>query len=139
MNNAVWLILALPEWYFSALMVPFSLGMLSLAPSIGALALAVGVILGFVKRTRRLLFFAVPLLLSELLVGVAGALRGNVDASQANIVLLLFLAAQVMGAGYLVYKLRGVWPAAIALAIFSVSYAFFAAFVAGMSFTDSWL
>ena len=46
---------------------------------------------------------------------------------------------QIAGAGYIVWRLEGArWPAA-AIAIFTSSYAFFAAFVAAMAFSDTWV
>ncbi len=139
MNSAIWLILALPEWYFSASSDPLGAGLLTIIPATGVVFLLIGVVQGFVTRERRLLLFIVPFLASELFVGIAGALRGAVAKSPAGIVLLLFIAIQAIVAGTLVYRLRRAWAPASSLAIFSMSYALFACFVAGMAFADDWI
>jgi hypothetical protein len=142
MNNAIWLLTVLPNWYLEGATHPLSAGALTLIPAIGLLALAVGLILGAIKRRRELLWFLFPFALSEGLVAIAGIFRGSVPygaSTGLSIFFLVYLAAQLVAFGYLIYHIKGARTAATALSIFSLSYALFATFVAGMSFTDSWL
>ena len=139
MDSALWLVLALPAWYFATLTSPFSAGALTLVPALGAISLAAGVVLAVKSRQRRLAIFLIPFAFSEVLVAVAGALRGQVDGFTANAILMTFLAMQVGFSGWLVYRLKGARTAASALAIFSITYALFGAFIAVMSFADTWL
>jgi hypothetical protein len=141
MGNAIWLITALPVWYGSALIAPFSAGFLTLVPAVGSLSFAAGVILGAIKRRRELLLFSIPFVLSEALVAIAGLLRGRVLYGSAflDVLLLAFIALQFAIAGYLIYRIKGARTSATALGVFSVTYAAFGTFVARMSFTDRWL
>ena len=141
MNNAIWLLAALPLWYFSAVTVPFSAGALTVVPALGALSLAIGAVLGVIQRRRRLLLFVLPFAFSEILVAVAGVMRGHVPVTGdavLNVGLLVFFAAQIAISGYLIYSIKGARASAAALGVFSVSYAAFGVFVAAMSFTDNW-
>ncbi len=139
MGNAIWLILAVPQWYFSTVLQPTSGGMLTAVPAVGVLALAVGLMLAFTRRERRLFLFMIPFGASELFVATAGVLRGQLRGSSGELILLTFLALQLLLAGFLIFRSKRNRRAASAFAIFSVTYAAFAAFIAGMSFTDDWL
>ena len=140
MANAIWLLTALPSWYLGAAMAPFSAGALTIVPAMGLVSLAVGVILGAIGRRRELLWFLALFAASELLVVIAGAMRGQVrPEGPLNAGLLLFLGAQLVVSGYLIYRMKGARAPASALGVFSVTYAAAAVFVAGMSFTDNWL
>lgn len=147
MANALWLLLALPLWYFASVASPFAAGALSLVPAIGTLSLVIGLVLAFVQRRRELLLFLFPLALSELLMIIAGAMRGQVHMGQASPALVnfangglfVFVAVQVAVSAYLFYLLKGARSAAAGLAIFSITYGVAAAFVAGMSFSDVWI
>jgi hypothetical protein len=86
-----------------------------------------------------MLFFVIPFVLSEFFVAGAGALRGQVHGSVASVTLLAFFALQVVVSGVLIYLSRGARASASALAVFSITYAAFGAFIAGMSFSDDWL
>ena len=139
MGNAVWLILALPNWFFSTIIHPFSAGPLTLVPTIGVICFCSGVILGIRNREKSLLAFILPVLLSEMLVAAAGFMRGALRGSASNPVVYGFLILQLLIAVYLVFRLRGSRVAATLLAVFSILYALFAVFIAGMSFNDTWL
>lgn len=143
MGNAIWLLTALPTWYLGAAMAPFSAGVLTLLPAVGLLALLGGGVLGFIKRRRDLFWFLALFAASELLVAIAGLMRGQVRPSGSEIALstgmLLFLAAQCVASGYLVYRIKGSRVAASAFGFFCITYAAAATFVAAMSFTDNWL
>jgi hypothetical protein len=138
MGDAIWLFLAVPRWYFSSVLNPFGAGILSLIPSLGILCLLLGVIFGFIQRQKKLLFFLFPLSASELLAVIAGFYRGKVTDG-GGIWMLLFIFAEILIAGFLIYRLKGARVLASLLAIFCVTYALFASFVARMSFSDSWL
>lgn len=141
MANAIWLLLALPTWYFGAATVPFSSGALTLVPAIGSLSLVLGVIIGSIQRRRELLWFLALFAMSELLVVIAGMMRGLVNpmSGALNVWLYVFLGFQCALAGYLIYRIKGARASAAALGVFSFTYATAATFVAAMSFTDTWL
>lgn len=139
MGNAIWLSLALPEWYFSTVVAPFSAGALSAIPAIGVVCLVIGSIWGGLKRWRELLVFSTMPIASQVLVAVAGFVRGAVEASASNFVLSVFLLFQLALAGYFVFRLKDTRPQALMLAVFGMSYAFFASFIASMAFGDVWL
>lgn len=139
MNNAIWLMLALPLWYFFAILAPTSAGFLTAIPALGAVCLIVGTAWGIARRDRRLLLFVIPAMLSEIMVAVAGVNRGRLTSASASPILLAFLAIEVLICLALIALLRGNRGPAVALAIFGCSFALFAAFVASMAFTDQWL
>jgi hypothetical protein len=139
MNNATWLLMALPSWYLGAATNPFASGSLTLVPAIGLVSLVVGVMTGLLKRRRELVWFVLPFVLSEILVGVAGALRGQLTGNASTPLLLTFFGAQVAGSSYLIYRIKEARLSAVALGVFTVTYAAAAVLVAGMSFSDSWL
>ncbi|MGE0668561.1 MAG: hypothetical protein AB7O49_18555 [Sphingomonadales bacterium] len=138
-GDALWLILATPQWYFRSILSPFSAGVFSAIPALGIVCLLAGAALGFRYRQKRLLMCGVPFILSVSFGGVAGLLRGEVPNGWADFIMYGFLAGQLILSVWLVYFARRAWPAAALLAVFSMSYALFAAFIAYMSFTDTWL
>ncbi len=139
MGDAVWLFFGLPRWFFWNLVDPFGVGPLSIVPFVGILCLAAGVILGVRNRARFLWHFGWPVLASHAFVAVAGFLRGALEASQVQIVVVSFLVVILGWSLFLVYKARGSRIAALLLAVFSLSYAAYASFVSVMSFTDNWM
>lgn len=142
MGNALWLFLSVPVWYFGAIVSPLSAGPLSAIPALGALFLAIGIVAGAAKREMRLLVFVLLLAGSQILVAVAGFLRGALRPDPNNLLLWIvgaFIFLQITGAAYIVWRLKGVRLPAAAMALFSSSYALFAAFVAIMAFTDDWI
>jgi|CXWL01.1.fsa_nt_gi hypothetical protein len=139
MGNAVWLLLVTPEWYFETLFDPLSAGALTLIPAIGTLCLIVGFVAGIRAKRYVLLAFILPFVASELFVAIAGLLRGRLSTATTNSVLFGFLFTQVVLIGFLIYISRGARVSAALLSLFSISYAFFASFVAAMAFTDTWL
>jgi len=139
MGNAIWLFLALPQWYFSAIFRPFAEGLFTAIPSLGIVCLAIGIILGVIGRKPSLLIFLFLPAMSQALVAAAGLMRGTLRYEAYEPILWAFLLLQVTVAGYLVYRLKNARPAAAALGIFTISYAFFAWFVAAMAFGDTWV
>lgn len=143
MGNAVWLFWAVPAWYFSTLLMPFGAGPLSAIPAAGAICLVIGAGWGVVKRKTNLLLFLLLVVASQILVVIAGFSRGSLRGTTNQLILQIllgtFLLLQIAIAGYFVWRVKGArWPA-VALAIFTSSYAAFGAFVAGMAFSDDWL
>jgi hypothetical protein len=114
-------------------------GLLTAIPALGTVCLMLGIGLALVRGRRSLLLFLIPLIASEAFVALAGMMRGDFRGETANPILLGFLAAQLIVSAWIVYRCRAALPAALLLAIFSISYALFAAFVAAMSFSDDWL
>ncbi len=137
MHSASWLFLSLPVWFFQTLAHPFSAGALSFVPFIGCLCLFAGVMLGILKRDARLTLFLISPALSEALAAIAGLMRGKL--ADPSILLVLFLGLQGLGMGYLVFRLRDVRLPAILLAVFGFAFALEAAFIAAMSFSDTWI
>lgn len=139
MENAVSLTLALPQWYFPAILAPFAAGPLTLIPAAGVLALLVGAGMAAVRRRREALWFLVPAVADHVLVAVAGVMRGDLRDDVSNPVLIAFLVAQLVLCGVLVWRLRQARAEAALLTVFAMTYALFAAFIASMSFNDVWL
>jgi len=139
MNSAVWLFVLVPQWYFATLAHPFEAGLVSLIPVGGIVCLAVGVIVGAVKRQWNLFRFAASVVISAAFVAAAGVLRDRLAEEIGLLVTFVFLVFQLVLVGYLVYRAKGARPAAIALALFCLSYALFTAFVAAMAFSNDWL
>jgi hypothetical protein len=139
MNNAMWLLTALPTWFLEAAADPFGSGALTLVPAVGLLALVVGVIAGVLRRRRELLWFLLLFAFSEALVAIAGGMRGQLRGSLLNAAMWAFLAAQAAASAYLVYRIRGARLSAVSLGFFSLTYACAASLIASMSFSDVWL
>jgi hypothetical protein len=139
MGNAIWLFFALPEWYFSSILAPFSAGVLSIIPAAGIVCLLVGGVWGAAKRRLGLLLFLLLPLSSQVLVAVAGFMRGEVDNETSELVFSAFFWAHLAVAAYFVFRLKGARLPAAPLGLFSLSYTLFASFVASMSFSDVWL
>jgi hypothetical protein len=139
MGNSIWLFLAVPPWYFSSILAPFSAGYLTIVPALGTACFGLGVIFGAISRNARLLLFLLPLLLSELYVAYAGLMRGTMKGDEGGPLLFSFIGIQLVLSAYLIYRVKGARISAALLFVFNITYALFAAFIAGMSFTDNWL
>ncbi|MEP7241753.1 MAG: hypothetical protein ABI697_12780 [Devosia sp.] len=142
--NALWLLLALPQWYFESVILLFAnpgyaLQPLAVLPAAGAVCLVAGIILALVRgRPRLLLLFALPVVLGEWLVATAGFFRGQFKTG-SEWLLLPFLAVVVALVLFLVIRARGARLPAILLGAFGLTYALLGSFIAGMAFTDVWL
>lgn len=143
MGNSVWLLTALPSWYLDAATHPSSAEALTVVPAIGLVSLLLGMILGAMRPRQELLWFLLLFVSSEALVGIAGAMRGQVRAGTSirilGVALYAFLGFQLAASAYLIYRIRGTRASAAALAVFSLTYAAAAVFVASMSFADEWV
>lgn len=138
MGNLIWLSCALPSWFVGAAMRPFSGGVLTLVPAIGLLALLIGAAMGVIRRKPRLLLFLWPVAFSQLFVAAAGLFRGQL-VHGVDLVVGAFMVAQLLAAGYLIWRLNGARIEAAILSVFVACYGLFAGFIATMSFSDSWL
>ncbi|MGD8977680.1 MAG: hypothetical protein PVG91_08750, partial [Gammaproteobacteria bacterium] len=76
MGNAIWLFTALPKWFVSSMLSPLGAGALTLVPAVGTVCLAIGMVLAVQHRAKALWAFAVPALISQVFVAVAGFFRG---------------------------------------------------------------
>lgn len=139
MGNAIWLFFALPEWYFSSILSPFSAEILTMIPAAGIICLLVGAVWGGIKRRVGLLLFLLLPLSSQGLVAVAGFMRGEVESGTAEIVLWALFWLQLVVAAYFIIRMKGARLPALFLSLFALSYAVFASFIASMSFSDVWL
>ena len=139
MGNTVWHFFQLPLWYFSTILTPFAAGWLTAIPAIGILCLAAGVTWGLAKEEPSLLIFLLLPAVSQFLVVVVGFLPRSLRGSAGDPILWAFLLLEVAIAGFLVWRLKGARGPAAALAVYALSYAFFACIVAGMTLSDHWL
>jgi hypothetical protein len=137
MGNALWLFFALPDWYFTTILMPFSAGPVTAIPASGIIALAAGLAFAIAGREPSILWGLVSVAASHLLVSVAGLFRGQLEDS--GLVFLGFLFAQLVGLVYMVFVSHESRRAGLCIAWFCGTYALFAAFIASMSFADSWL
>ena len=137
MQGAAWLFLSLPHWYFSSIGAPFKAGLLSALPALGTAALLVGVVSGVILRRSDLAVFLVLPAASQGLMIVAGFLMNR--PAYASPAWWIFPLLQLVLAGNFIYRLRGARLPATALAAFSVTYALFATFLAGMAISGTWL
>lgn len=139
MNSAVWLFVLVPQWYFATLAHPFEAGLVSLIPVGGIVCLVVGVILGARNRQWALFRFAASVVISAAFVAAAGVLRDRLAEEIGLLATFVFFAFQLVLAVYLVYRAKDARPAAVALALFCLSYALFTGFVAALAFSNDWL
>lgn len=141
MNDAVDLFLQTPGWYLSAWGTLFQGDSLlfGLGTGAGAIGLLLGVALGIRRREARLLWFLLSPTLSQVYLVVAGLFRGQLSGGPLALVFGIFMAAQLVLLSVLLFRLCGARLPGAALSVFGISYALFAAFVAGMSFADDWL
>ena len=137
MQTALWLFLMLPKWYFSAIAAPFAAAYLSAGPALGTIALLVGVAWGVLKRRRELAAFVILPAASQGLMVVAGLLANR--PAFASPAIWVFPLLQLVFGLYLIYRFEGARLPATALAVFSVTYASFATFLAGMAISGTWL
>ncbi len=141
MGNAIWLFLATPVWYLSALATLLVPGdrIFGLVALVGLLGLVLGTVLGIKRRQAKLLWFLLSPLLSQVYVAFAGLLRGALASDPATLAFWIFMALQLAMLSFLLFRCRDARLPGAALSLFGISYALFAAFFAAMSFTDTWL
>jgi len=128
MGNVFWAFLAPPVWYIM-LMNPVEGRWLSLIPVTGVLGLLAGISLGIRSGERRLLLFIVPFVLSEIFLAPFWfAQERGVDCG--DIVFIGFATFQLIACAYLIFIAKGARLAALALSLFSSTYALFIAVAA---------
>ena len=135
----MWLSSSLLEWYSGAVVANASdLPFIGVMAKVGAACLLAGVTLGLVQRQRSLLLFLIPLLTAHLyVVGAVLFERSMAYPSNDGRVVVPFLLMQLAGCLYLVFRTARV--AALFLAIFALTYSWFAGFIGGMALTGDWL
>ena len=140
MAAAIWMIWAVPLWYFQVL-GQLSRGYLgySLPAWIGIAGLVLGMTIAVRKRETRLLWFLLSLLLTQVFVAASGLFRGQLDGAPLQWGLSAFMFAQIGLIVFLVMRFKGARLAASGLGAFGLSYAWFASFFAAMSFADVWI
>jgi hypothetical protein len=135
----MWLAFAGPAFYLGAALQPFSAGYLSFIPLLGIVGLVIGIVVGCVQRKRVLFLFVFPFLLSEVFLTVGGLLRGQFLGTTWQTPSVIFAITQISAIVFVAYRGRKALVADFSLALFSLTYALFAWFIAGMSLSDTWL
>ena len=104
-----------------------------LLPMLGALGLAVGFLLGLRSRNAKLSYFLIPLLLVEAYLDLPQWLPRKPDRHESTLMLLGFMALEVLAIALALLKGgRSLWPA-IGLAVFCVTLTLYIGFVGGLS------
>ena len=133
----MWLSASLLEWYFDAVFANAS-DIIAVVAKIGATALLAGVILGLVQRQRSLLLFFIPVVTAHVYVAGAGLFEKSMTyPSNDGPAVVPFLLMQLAVCLYLVFRTARV--AGLFLAIFALTYSWFAGFIGGMALTGDWL
>ena len=131
----MWLSVSLLEWYFEAIFASTTdLGILEVVPKIGATTLLAGVILGVIQRERSLLLFFIPVITAHVYVAGTGMFERSMNYDSVGVPFLLMQLAICL---YLVFRTARV--AALFLAIFVLTYSWFAGFIGSMALTGDWL
>ncbi|NYT40204.1 hypothetical protein HZY97_05515 [Sphingomonas sp. R-74633] len=114
-------------------------GLLGLIPLAGLVCAAGGLFLAWRRPSWRLAWFAVPFLLGELSVLLAGLAPGKFSSELASAVLALYFWGTAAAVTGLIWFARGHRPAAVALSVAVMSHAFFACFLNAMMLTGNWI
>jgi hypothetical protein len=138
MDEAFQLFLSAPREFFLS-SGKFGQGALSAIPTVAMAALVVGLAIGLYRRDARLFTFLLPVLLSQLLLLLAGIGAGRADVAAADLMLNAFMIVQCSLALLFVWRIDGTRMAATALAIFNLGYALFVAFVAANAMGTRWI
>jgi membrane-associated HD superfamily phosphohydrolase len=131
MDRAVWFVLSLPWFYWTAALRTFNpptANPVNLVPAIGLLCLAIGTIAGLRTRRRALLFFLVPIMLDQIAFagfGLSSYSHRGLAASLAVLVLIAALGVMIVVA----VRNRDLWAATLPLTIFNLIYGLFTAFM----------
>ena len=131
MSDVIWGFLDLPAWFFQTILSPFAASYLTAIPASGVVALAIGAILAAVHRETAVLWGFLSVGLAHLLPPIIRQMRDVPD--QAGGVLLAFLVIQLVLVAAMIFKSRKSYLSAISIGWFCLSYALFAAFMAGTS------
>lgn len=136
MKNAVEAFFLLPKFYFELMVQPGFLGGLQFVPVFGTVCLLLGVGLAARNPHPGLLAFLLPALGCGFLAVVL-ELGGKTLTNDIKEPLIWgFLASHLALIGYLIYRLRDVWQAALALGLFCLTYVLFTTVVAMLDNTS---
>lgn len=135
----MWLSVSLLEWYFDAVFSGAQeLGIIGIMPKVGAIALLTGVVFGSVQRQRSLLLFIIPVATAHVFVTAAGLFERSIPyPSHDGAVTVPFLLVQLAICTYLVFRTARL--ASLFVAIFALTYSWFAGFIGAMALTGDWL
>ena len=135
----MWLSVFLLEWYFDAVFSSApDLGIIGIMPKVGATALLTGVVFGLVERQRSLLLFVIPIVTAQVFVAAAGLFERSIAyPADDGAVTVPFLLVQLAICTYLVFKTGR--AGSLSLAIFALTYSWFAGFISAMALTGDWL
>jgi hypothetical protein len=143
MGNAGWLVRVLPAWFASLFHAAFApddgfkvLGILAVS---GVLAFVVGAVIAVLRSNRRPFAILASILLSFIVVAIAGAMRGKVHGELLSVILWSVTILQCAIGVAVVYWARGVRLAAAMMVPLCASFWLFSELVAAMSFQDVWL
>lgn len=132
--------ISLLEWYFEAIfpLQSTELGIIGTMAKVGAACLLAGVVLGLIQRHRPLLLFLIPAATAHLYVAGAGWFERSMPYPPGDrLAVVPFLLLQLALCLYLVFRTARV--AGVFLAIFALTYSWFAGFIGGMALTGDWL
>lgn len=134
MEKAAELFVLLPKWFYLSLLHPFWFGPLSSFPALSMICLVAGLVLGIIRRQARLLLFLIPIAMSQALVTAIGLVGESGFWGVDQVIYWCFLVLQIALSVWLAYHAGTAQPAALALAVFSIIYAFMATFVAATAY-----
>ena len=135
----MWLSVSLLEWYFGAVFsTARDMGIIGIMPKVGAIALLTGVIFASTQRQRSLLLFIIPVVTAHVFVAAAGLFERSIPyPSHDGAITIPFLLVQLTICTYLVFRTGRL--ASLFLAIFALTYSWFAGFIGAMALTGDWL
>ena len=111
-------------------------GMITVA---SAIAFVIGVVIATIRKNWRPFGMAISFLLSFVVVGVAGLLRGKIHGELVATILWTLTALQLLIVACTLYLSRGARAATALLIPLCGSFWMFAGLIATMSFEDTWL
>lgn len=138
MLDALWLTLSLPLWYLPAVLAYFSLPPFSLLPAIGILCLITGLVLAIRTGYRMAGIMAWSLLLTHVMVFIAGLVRAVGLRVYMDVATLTFFALSAGLLGYLWWKCRSTPAQATLFAAFAATYAIWGAALAAPAIAAPW-
>ena len=95
-GDALWLFLALPQWYVEFALLGTELGLLTAIPAVGVIFLVAGVTFVCWKRDWHLLIFLSSIGFSQVYIAIAGLFRGMPPDGLTKALLYVFLAKKVL-------------------------------------------
>lgn len=140
MANAVWLFFALPKWYFGSSLNPLAGGLPTGIPTSGVIALVAGLILVlWSKGGPNFTWILASLVVSQLYVSISGLFRGRLPSEAVDWPFGVFLLGQLTIVAMFIWRSREDRIKASLLSWFGITYASYAALIARMTLTDTWM